>query len=428
MLIQEVKIESVRSINTCHWSIPRDKAKGWHVVIGDNGSGKTTFLRSIALALIGKLDAGGLRQSWSDWLTRGAKEGKIALRVSRNRDTDLVAASDSNSLGDPPQFGLKFARTERSEPQVGLEQLASDIDPHRHVWYGGQGWFCASYGPFRRFAGNDPRDEKLYHSMPRLARHLSLFDERIALTESLEWLKNLKFAKLEGRSDHNLFDDLVRFVNDSDFLPANVRLHDVSSRGVTFRDANDVDVDVMELSDGYRSILSMTFELVRQMSLSFEADALFDPQNGGTVTPEGVVLIDEVDAHLHPSWQRTVGRWFCKHFPNVQFIVSSHSPLVCQSASEGSIFVLPRSGSRGEGRMLEGDEFHRLVYGNILDAYGTEAFGSETAATRSEPSRKLHSRLAELNNKEIMKGLSTEERTEQVKLRAILPSAASSMG
>ena len=49
----------------------------------------------------------------------------------------------------------------------------------------------------------------------------------------------------------------------------------------------------------------------------------------------GVVLIDEVDAHLHPTWQRRIGLWFREHFPKLQFIVSTHSPLICQAATVG---------------------------------------------------------------------------------------------
>ena len=264
--------------------------------------------------------------------------------------------------------------------------------------------------------------------MPKLARHLSIFGEHVALTESLEWLRDLKFRDLEKDPEGRLLDSLTGFVNQSGFLPSSVRLEDVTSRGVVFRDANGVKVEVGELSDGYRSILSMTFELIRQMSMAFGPENLFDPNDATRIVPEGVVIIDEIDAHLHPTWQRTIGRWLCDHFPNVQFIVSTHSPLICQSAEHGSIFLLPRAGTGGTGRMLKGDDFHRLVYGTVLDAYGTEAFGSEAAATRSAESQKLHGRLAELNNKEILKGLSTSEKTEQENLRSMLPSAASSMG
>ena len=105
--------------------------------------------------------------------------------------------------------------------------------------------------------------------------------------------------------------------------------------------------------------------------------------------------------------------------------MSTHSPLVCQSAENGSIYLLPRSGSDEKGGTVEGEGLHRLIYGTVLDAYGTEAFGSEAALTRSPKSRDLHKRLAALNNKEILKGLSTKEQKEQQELRGMLPSAAS---
>ena len=154
-----------------------------------------------------------------------------------------------------------------------------------------------------------------------------------------------------------------------------------------FRDANGVVVPVMDLSDGYRSVLSMTFEIVRQMAMTFGPDEIFDPNDPAKVVPEGVVIVDEVDTHLHPTWQSRIGHWFCDHFPNVQFIVSTHSPLVCQSAENGSVYLLPRSGTREKGGKLKRDTLLRLVHGTVLDAYGTEAFGSDAAATQRRRDR-----------------------------------------
>ena len=171
----------------------------------------------------------------------------------------------------------------------------------------------------------------------------------------------------------------------------------------------------------------MTFELIRQLASQFGAENVFSEEDPTIIKPAGVVVIDEIDAHLHPNWQRRIGKWFCKHFPNVQFVVSTHSPLVCQSAENGSIFLLPEAGSANEATMLEGTEFNRLVYGNVLDAYGTEAFGGEAALTRSQESKQKHQRLAELNNKEIVKRLSQDEKVEQEKLRSILPTVGSIM-
>ena len=255
-----------------------------------------------------------------------------------------------------------------------------------------------------------------------------MFEEGIALTECLEWLRDLKFRELEADPEGALLHHVMEFVNQGDFLPSNVRLEDVTSRGILFRDANGVDVSVGDLSDGYRSILSLTFELIRQMAKAFGPERVFDPTDATRILPEGVVIIDEIDAHLHPTWQQRVGRWFCEHFPNVQFMVSTHSPLVCQSAEKGSIYILPRSGSGEKGGMVEGAALKRLVYGTVLDAYGTEVFGREAASTRSSSSRDMYKRLAILNNTEIRRKLTGEEEEERQRLREALPSAATTLG
>jgi hypothetical protein len=72
--------------------------------------------------------------------------------------------------------------------------------------------------------------------------------------------------------------------------------------------------------------------------------------------------------------------------------------------------------------MITGTDLDRLLYGNVLDAYGTEAFGE--GVTRSEESKKRLHRLAELNRKELHKGLSDIEKKEQEELRASLPTSA----
>lgn len=427
MHILKATIENVRSIRSLTYDIPPSKAPGWHVILGDNGSGKSSFLKAISLALVGPAEASGLRQPWNDWLTRGQTLGSIDLEIAFNRTYDQFAGRGNTFAPDRSlDVRISFKRTDSSE-HVELSNGENDPGPKRHVWNGGKGWFAASYGPFRRFAGGDAHSEKMFYSMPRLARHLSLFDERVALTECLEWLRSLKFKSLEHDTEGSLLEKVRLFLNQSDFLPSGVTLERVTSKTVIFNDANGIDIPVEELSDGYRSILSLTFELIRQIAAEFGPEHVFDEEDGLTIVPQGVVVIDEIDAHLHPTWQRKVGWWFCRHFPNIQFIVSTHSPLVCQSAENGTIFVLPRAGTEGTGKMLEGEDFNRLVFGNVLDGYGTEAFGQEAALTRSDSSRKKHHLLAQLNNKEIAKGLSPSESEEQARLRSMLPTAASDL-
>lgn len=416
MYIQSARIDSIRGITKSVWSLPHGKASGgWHVIIGDNGSGKSTFLRSIALVLVGPSEAPALRQDWNTWLRNDAKIGIIRLNISDNKEYDHWQGKGRQLKNYYIGASLVFSRQETG---VVLRKPASR-NAFRTIWSDKTAWFSAAYGPFRRFSGGDKNSEKMFYSHPRLARHLSVFGESVALSECLLWLQELKFKALEDGRNNTFLDSIVKFINDSNFLPHDCRIHEINSKEVIFVDPGGFRVPVEELSDGFRAILSMTFELIRQLTRTYKEKDIFDPADATKVKVPGVVLIDEVDAHLHPTWQRRVGFWFREHFPKIQFIVTTHSPLVCQAAEVGSVFRLPTPGSDEIGMMVEGDELHRLLYGNVLDAYGTEMFGRDVA--RSDKSIQFSERLAELNQKEIYEGLTDDEKVEQRMLRAMLP-------
>ena len=437
MHIRKVIIQNIRSIRELEWSLSESKpAAGWHVIIGDNGSGKTSFLRSIALAMVGPKDAAGLRLSWDDWLRKEAKQGQISLVIRRNREIDRF--SKKGMPPGRPQFSFGVTFTDSGPPDkpdkriVRIGRLGFRTDPGRHVWGEGKGWFCAAYGPFRRLTGGDIEFERLSLKLPKLARFLSIFDERVALTDCLDWLQTLRFQQLEMRqtsksSGHDDFlTRLFHFVNQPDFLPFQAQLKAITSQQVVFVDGNQKSIRIEQLSDGYRSILSMTFELIRQLSIVYGQKLVFDKDDPTRIACEGVVLIDEIDVHLHPTWQRRIGLWFRKHFPNIQFIVSTHSPIICQAADVGTVFRLPRPGVDESGEMVEGTQLQRLIYGNVLDAYGTEVFGSEV--TRSDESKAMSQRLAELNVKDVQTGLTADEKRERDRLREAMPTEAASVG
>ena len=144
-----------------------------------------------------------------------------------------------------------------------------------------------------------------------------------------------------------------------------------------------MEVRLEDLSDGYRSILGLTFELIRQMVLAHGPDQVFDPEDPTRVICPGVVLIDEIDVHLHPAWQRQIGLFLRQHFPKVQFIVTTHSPLICQAADVGTVFRLPRPGEEGSGGMIHGAKLERLLYGMC----STPTAPRCSAATSPAPTR-----------------------------------------
>ncbi|HMY15333.1 MAG TPA: AAA family ATPase, partial [Polyangium sp.] len=240
-----------------------------------------------------------------------------------------------------------------------------------------------------------------------------------AFHESIEWLKTLDHRALRDTSALPTLEAVKKFVNNDDLLPNGVRLVEINADTILFEDGNKRRVELADLSDGYRSILSLSLELVRQLVTHYDLEEIFDPQTHLVVAP-GIVLIDEVDAHLHPSWQRIIGPCLRKLFRGFQFIVTTHSPLVCQGAADGcgSVFRLPKPGTTEEAKKLEGVELYRILYGNVLDAYGTGAFGE---VERSEEGQQLRAELVALNLKEVSGGLTADEEVRQDELRAIFP-------
>jgi hypothetical protein len=214
------------------------------------------------------------------------------------------------------------------------------------------------------------------------------------------------------------------------FLPHHAIIHAITNETVFVKDGNGHIVSLDQLGDGYRSALSITLELVRQMfalyGLPLMVGAMMD--KGGIINAPGVVMIDEIDAHLHPSWQRDIGCWLTKHFPNVQFIVTTHSPLLCRAIVsdsgylQGSVWRLPTPGSDEKFRRIEGEELDALAYGDVLDAFGTELFG--THVTRSDVGFKKLGRLAELNRAALDRTLTAAEKTERKELRRIFNTEA----
>ena len=183
-------------------------------------------------------------------------------------------------------------------------------------------------------------------------------------------------------------------------------------------------IPVEEMSDGYRSILAMTFELLRAMETAFGTQQLLQSLNSdsGTVNLPGVILIDEIDAHLHPAWQKRIGAWFIKRFPRAQFFVTTHSPIICQAAESGSIWRLASPGSEENSGRVKGQDLDRLLYGNVLEAYSTEHFGADV--TRSPTSKEMLANLARLNRKSLSGGLTEKEKEQRLELQRRLPSTA----
>ncbi len=193
MYVKKISLTNVKSFDCFEWTLPPGlPAAGWHVLLGDNGSGKSTLLMAGAAALLGDKEALALRLklNFTDWVRRGESDARIVLTLAQDPGWDSWSGPGNPRAGDL-DAGVRIGMDDSLTP------IGHRPSPDRHVWGGGKGWFSAAFGPFRRFTGGSSEYEKLFYSNPKLARHLSIFGEDVALTEILAWLKQLRFEQLE---------------------------------------------------------------------------------------------------------------------------------------------------------------------------------------------------------------------------------------
>ncbi|HCD1890397.1 TPA: AAA family ATPase, partial [Escherichia coli] len=96
---------------------------------------------------------------------------------------------------------------------------------------------------------------------------------------------------------------------------------------------NGIQLDAQQLSQGEKTILTLVGDLARRLSL-------LNPELQNPFEGQGIVLIDEVDLHLHPTWQQKIIERLLTTFPNVQFVLSTHSPQVISTVPARSIRIL----------------------------------------------------------------------------------------
>lgn len=435
MYIKKAAISNFRSFAHLKWEVALEECAGWHVLLGENGSGKSSMLQAIALGLNGQQLLFYTRRGLAGFARR-PPDG-----VSGSGPTVINLWAEHDSAWDTPRSHARPSASKEAEITLYEAEGASvntfgqipDVKDRAEA-----GWYSAAFGPLRRLSSGEEYYRKVSRDYPVLARHLSLFEEDFALTDAVTWLQELQFRDLDSRSSAakrpqpnlgtapgELVKSIRRFLNQQGVLPHGVQMTDITPDSVFFKNSGGITLPMTELSDGYRATLSLILELIRGMSQAFTGKNIFSEDEIRIEAP-GVVLIDEVDVHLHPTWQRDIGPCLTRMFPNVQFIVTTHSPLICQAAVKGSIWKLSAPGEDAGIHRIEGEQLQRVLYGDVLHALNSEAFGGIPG--RSDVALAKMRRFAELNQLAQAGKLKEPARLEQEVLRRELEGVLPGLG
>jgi uncharacterized protein (TIGR02646 family) len=263
-------------------------------ILGENGTGKSTILQSVALALIGPKERERLRLRPSYFLRSGASEGFVRVRLTGSEEPFTV-------------------RMRQGEPDFLEDRSGSQVQ-------------VMAYGPTRLLPNRGSGKLR-----SRTSRVDNLFNPRAALTSAANWLGGLPDPDWFRRSASDLRRLLP--IDDGEIVrgpPLRVRLGEEL-------------VPFNHLSAGYQAILALATDVMRFGAWQWGA------LSGGelSATTRGILIVDEIDAHLHPRWKMRVLHDLRHLFPEVQLLVTSHDPLVLRSLERGEVAVLER-GARGE--------------------------------------------------------------------------------
>ena len=167
--------------------------------------------------------------------------------------------------------------------------------------------------------------------------------QRAGLKEAVDWsnnwmalnwkpdprLKDLELQKAASQARHQKMNEAL-----SRLLPEAENLRPRSDDGAEVIDLNPTTLEVSQLSDGERGILALVLDITRRISQA--NPNLRDP----AAEAEAVVLIDEIDLHLHPNWQRQIVGKLLSAFPRCQFIATTHSPQIIGEVQHNSIQII----------------------------------------------------------------------------------------
>lgn len=354
----------------------------WTVIIGRNGTAKTSILQAIALAAAGARQVGVLAKPIIGHLVDRRANAPLVI------DAVFRFTKRSSDESFHPMLGRELAADERLESLLQLRRkqttfvgssfylgardgaltLASSgsvrgmsFDPLDEARADNRPlWFVAGYG-VGRFLPDPSLSPQLVQ--PSIERLEPLFRNTTTLT-SLRFLDHFPPAKARAftRTLRNALTKVKELV--PDLVDIELKGPGGVSKAGTLIDKDRFKLRVGEhehkfpavaLSHGYQSTLAWIADLIGHVML--EADDLIEADD-----IEGLVLIDEIDLYLHPTWQAALVPALRETFPKLQFVATTHSPVVLSSLTPDEIVVVDQHPVTGDvERFVHDPETGRLA-------------------------------------------------------------------
>ena len=373
MMLKEISLVNFRGISSMTLPFSAQTT----AILGVNGVGKSSVLDALAIAFSNMTEriagqAAKARTLSPDDIKNDAAYARIQVKVELDVSTSTWSRESGNSDASISENSTTWAIARNrkagehpAERSSNLEQL----NAHASLFNGRLLYAEANhqathlplavyYDVHRAVLDVPLRVREKLKNTPREAYIDALGHGGADFRGFFAWFRDREDAENERIRDEpaHLDRDLqaVRAAVENFTKFTDLRIRRKPSLRMTVK-KNGMELNVLQLSDGEKCLLALVGDLARRLSL-LNTDKK-NPLHG-----EGVVLIDEIDLHLHPRWQRAVVGSLERTFPNCQFIVTTHSPQIVGELRPEAVLVLRDGGFIGHAERTLG-----LTSGEILE-------------------------------------------------------------
>ena len=340
MKLKSVEIENYRAIEKLKLSLDPSLT----VLHGDNGYGKTSVLSAIAVGLGDEAMLGPFLDVFIYFCEEDWREGAGNPLVS-------LTSMDGKACERPGTRSVVKRKKAEEEMSVHRENLEEALVEDSHADNNDMP-ICVLYGTDRTVS-DVPESVVSPRHLPRRVSRLDALKGALSARTDFEdlfaWFYFKEDEELREQKERRDFDYQLKEVSAvrqaiSSMLPevSDPRTESNPPRFVVSQKSEQGQAEKLsldQLSGGYRIVLALAADLARRMVQG-------NPHLDDPLESEAVVLIDEVELHLHPKWQQRILGDLQRTFPNAQFIVSTHSPQVLTTVEPQRIVELSREDDR----------------------------------------------------------------------------------
>ncbi len=317
MWLKKLSLKSIKGVK----NLDLDFSPGINILIGSNGTRKSTILKSIAIGMVNKEDA--LKSVEESLELFNVDSDCVSRFLFRHEESDYIVENDFTFQTTYPK------KYQKDSTEVRSQDVAKKL----------REGFIGAYGPYRNINIGSLKNRK-WNYKPNKTHYInSLFGIGDCYSSFNEyfWKISGSFKDQNGTNSPlgadilpNFFSKIESFSEILGFMP--------STMGFSLKLSSDHEsfLSFPDFPDGYRSILLLFLDILFSSTESNNSvDSLSELS--------GIVLIDEIELHLHPAAQKSILSALHETFPNIQFIVTTHSPLVVLGPNKANIISLKRS-------------------------------------------------------------------------------------